>query len=62
MDRFDELLRGESLAGDVGFVAVPHLGHRGTVLRVGDVAVAGQLIALVAVLASALAIALPGDR
>ena len=31
-------------------------------LRVGDVAVARQLVALVPVLASALAVALPGDR
>ena len=41
VDRFDQLLRRQALAGDVGFVAVPHLGHRGTVLRVGDVTVAG---------------------
>ena len=41
----------------------PHtLATCGTVLGVGDVAVAGQLVALVAVLAAALAVALPGDR
>jgi hypothetical protein len=34
----------------------------GAVLGVGDVAVAGELVALVAVLASALAVALSGDR
>ena len=62
VDRFDQLLRRQALAGDVGFVAVPHLRDRGPVLGVGDVAVAGQLIALVAVLAAALAVALPGDR
>ncbi len=62
VDRFDQLLRRQALAGDVGFVAVPHLCHRGTVLGVGDVTVAGQLVALVAVLATTLAVALPGDR
>ncbi len=41
----------------------PHtLATCGAVLGVGDVAVAGELVALVAVLAAALAVALPGDR
>ena len=62
MDRLDQFLRREAFARDVGFIAIPNLGHLGTVLGVGDVAVAGQLVALVAVLASALAVALTGDR
>jgi hypothetical protein len=52
---------GMPLPGISRFVAAPHLGDRGAVLGVGDVAVAGQLVALVAVLAPALAVALPGD-
>ena len=41
---------------------LPHPGDCGPVLGVGDVAVAGELVALVAVLPTALAVALPGDR
>ncbi len=42
-------------------IDAPHLGDVGAVLRVLDVAAAGQLIALLAVFASALAVALAGD-
>ena len=62
VDRLDDLLGGNALAGDLRLVASPHRGDVGAVLGVGDVAVARQLVALVAVLAAALAVALTGDR
>ncbi len=61
MDRFDDLLRRKSFARYVGFVARPHIGDSGTMLWVRDITVARQLVTLVAVLASALAVALAGN-
>ncbi len=62
VDRLHDLLRGEALAGDLVDVAAPDRRDVGAVLGVGDVAVAGELVALVALLAAALAVALAGDR
>ena len=63
VDRLDDLLGRDALARDLVDSSQPHTdGDVGAVLGVGDVAVAGELVALVAVLAAALAVALPGDR
>ena len=62
VDRLDDLLGRDALARDLLVVATPHRCDVGAVFRVRDVAVAGQLVAFVAVLTAALAVALPGDR
>ncbi len=62
VDRLDDLLGGDPLARDLVLGAPPHRRDVGAVLRVGDVPIARELIALVAVLPPALAVALPGDR
>ena len=45
-----------------GRIDAPHLGHMGAMLRVGQIAAAGKLVALLAMFAPALAIGLAGNR
>jgi hypothetical protein len=61
VDRFDDLLCREPFARDLRDVAPPNRGDVLPVLRIGDVAVARQLVTLVPVLAPALAVALTSD-
>ena len=62
VDRLDDLLGGDPLTRDLVLVAAPHRRDVGPVVGVRDVAVAGELVALVAMFPTALAVALPGDR
>ena len=62
MDRLHDLVSGQALAGHVLLVNAPDAADVLAVFGIFDVPVARELIALVAVLASALAVALAGDR
>ena len=62
VDRLHDLLSRQALAGDLVDVHAPHRGHVGPVLGVGDIAIAGELVALVSLLPASLAVALSGDR
>ena len=61
VDRLEHLHRRLALVGELLVGDPPHAADVRAVLGVLDVAVAGQLVALVAVLAPALPVALPGD-
>src|SRR5579884_2039190 len=60
--QLDDLFGGVALARQLRLGDAPNLGDILAMLRVLDVAVAGKLIALVAVLAPALTVALAGNR
>jgi hypothetical protein len=62
VDRLHELIRGEPFSRQLFFLDPPDLADVTPMLGVFDVPVAWELVALVAVLASALAIALTGNR
>ena len=59
---FSSSIAGTTGSGKRFRVDAPHAGDVRASGRVGDLAVAGQLVALLAVLATALAVALPGER
>ena len=61
MDCLHDLVGGEPFSRHVLFIDAPDLADVMPVLGVFDVAVAGKLVALMAVLAPALAVALTGD-
>src|SRR5690606_40909778 len=57
----DLLVAIDAGAGDALFIHVPHPGNVGAMLGVGDVTSAGELVRLLPVFASALAVGLTGD-
>ena len=57
----EHLVRRQARLGQLVGVDAPDRGHVGPVGRVGELAVAGQLVGLLPVLAAALAVALAGD-
>ena len=62
VDRLHDLLGGEAAPRDVGRIAAPYGRDVLPVLGVLDVACAGKLLGLLAVLAATLAVALAGDH
>src|SRR6516164_1942032 len=62
MNCFDERHGGKTFTGNRLFRHAPHTGDVLAMLRIGNVAVSGQLVALLPLLASALAVALAGDH
>ena len=61
MNRLHDLVGGEPFAGQLLLVDAPDLADVLAMFGIFDVAVAGKLVALVSVLASALSVALAGD-
>ena len=61
-ERLEQLDGGQPGPGQIVRVDAPDPGHVGAGGGVGDLAVAGQLVGLLAVLAAALAVALAGER
>src|SRR4051812_36523325 len=61
MDRFHDLIRSQPLAGHILLVNTPDAADIFAVFGILNIPIAGQLIALVPVLASTLAIALACD-
>lgn len=60
-ERVEQLVGRHAGAGQLGGVDAPHLGDVGAGRRVVDLAVAGELVGLLAVFAPALAVALAGE-
>src|SRR5437867_3456301 len=61
MHQLDDLFGRVALARHLGLSDLPDLGDILAMLRVLDVAIAGELVALVAVFSPALSVPLPGD-
>ena len=57
----EQLVRGQAGLRQLGRIDSPDACHVGTIGRIGQLAVAGQLVGLLPVLATALAVPLPGD-
>ena len=62
VDLADDLVGIDARLGERGRIHPPHAGDVGAVLGIGEVAPAGELVAFLAVLASALAVGLSRDR
>ena len=62
IDLAENLVGIDARPGQLVRLDAPDLGDVGAMFRLGDVASAGELIALLTVLASALTVALAGDR